>query len=320
MTKTRFQNFLIANQGKKVSVIILLCLIIFLVYLYNSIPPVLSWGNGSNYKNYSVRSTVNVTNAYPEIINITCNSGASITLTAGSTKTVSCLVQIRDYNGGNTINYVNGTFYYYLNQSSDPDDNNTHYTNATCINETPNGYYVNWTCAFDVWYYANNGSWRINSTVNDSFGAKDNDYNNATISALLALNVTDLIDFGQLAVTQTSLSIQANVTNFGNRPINVTVYGFGGNDSVAGAGLAMNCTVRNISISNERYDINASANYDLMTSLTGSPIMIPGIKIEKQTLPDVYAFNSTYWRLHVNITTNPFGVCNGTVVFSAESP
>ena len=320
MTKTRFQNFLIANQGKKVSVIILLCLIIFLVYLYNSIPPVLSWGNGSNYKNYSVRSTVNVTNAYPEIINITCNSGASITLTAGSTKTVSCLVQIRDYNGGNTINYVNGTFYYYLNQSSDPDDNNTHYTNATCINETPNGYYVNWTCAFDVWYYANNGSWRINSTVNDSFGAKDNDYNNATISALLALNVTDLIDFGQLAVTQTSSPIQANVTNFGNRPINVTVYGFGGNDSVAGAGLAMNCSVRNISISNERYDINASANYDLMTSLTGSPIMIPGIKIEKQTLPDVYAFNSTYWMLHVNITTNPFGVCNGTVVFSAESP
>jgi hypothetical protein len=172
-----------------------------------------------------------------------------------------------------------------------------------------------------MWYYANNGSWRVNATVNDNYATKDNDYGNASISALLALNVTNLIDFGNLAVTETSPSaIQANVTNLGNVPMNVSVYGYGGNSEAAGAGYAMLCEQRNITISNERYDLNSATLYDSMTPLTGSYVPIPGIKIIKQTQPEVYMVNSTYWRLHVNLTNNPFGICNGTVVFSAENP
>jgi len=310
-------NPVIISNGKKILLLISLFLILFL-----SLKGILvtSWGPSSNYENMSVRTTVNITNAYPEIINITCNNNQPITLNAGTTLTVYCLVEIRDYNGGNTINYVNGTFYYYLNASSDPDDNNTHYTNTSCTENSTNGYYTNWTCAFDLLYYANNGTWEMNSTVNDSFGAKDNDYGNATISALLALNVTNVIDFGNLPVTQTSNIKEANITNFGNVPINVSVYGFGGEDEVTGAGLAMICEQRNITLPNERYSLNSSGLYNDMTSITGSPVIIPSLKIPKQTVPNVYMLNSTYWRLHVNLTTNPFGICNGTVVFAAENP
>jgi len=283
---------------------------------------VTSWGAGTNYQNFSVKTTVNVTNAYPEILNVSCFNGQAIILAAGSTMTVNCTVRLRDYNGWNDINMVNGTFYYYLNESDDPDDNNTHYTNTTCSQSSNDGQYlVNWTCSFNVWYYANNGTWRANVTANDSYAKTDNDYGNATISALLALNVTNVIDFGQLAVTETSTeAISANVTNFGNVPMNVSVYGFGGNDSTIGAGFAMLCAQRNITLPNERYDLSSATIYDDMTPITGSSVTIPGLKIEKQTLHDTLMTNSTYWRIHINVSTNPFGVCNGTVVFSAISP
>jgi hypothetical protein len=311
-------RYLDINKNK----IFLTLFVFFLVFLIFKGIPVTSWGPGTNYKNYSVRSTVNVTNAYPEIINISCNSGQSVVLTAGTTKSINCTVKIRDYNGWDDVNYVNSTFYYFLNASSDPDDNNTHYTNTSCSQTSNDGQYlVNWTCSFDVWYYANNGTWRANATVNDSYATKDNDYGNASLSALLALNVTSLIDFGNLAVTETSPSaVQANVTNLGNVPMNISVYGYGGNSEVAGAGYAMLCEQRNITISNERYDLSSATLYDSMTPLTVSYVPIPGIKIIKQTQPGVYMVNSTYWRLHVNLTNNPFGICNGTVVFSAENP
>ena len=305
-------------QRKKAFLIILLCLIVLLIFKGL---PVTSWGPGTNNRNYSVRTTVNVTNAYPEILNVTCNNGTSVTLNAGTTKIVSCIVKIRDYNTWDDVNYVNGTFYYNLNKSSDPDDNNTHYTNTSCSQTSNDGnYLVNWTCSFPVWYYASNGTWVINATANDTFGAQANNNGTSNISSLLALNVTETIDFGQLYVTQTSPTpIQANVTNFGNVPINVTVYGFGGENPTYTT-YAMICDQRNITSANERYSLDGSAVYDAMTSITGISATLPGLKIEKQTVPDAFMVNSTYWRLHVNLTNNPFGICNGTVVFSAISP
>jgi hypothetical protein len=307
-------------RNKAIPIIgLLLCL--FVIYIYNCTSPVLSyWGAGTNYKNVSVRTTVNVTQAYPEIINMTCNSGTAITLNAGTTKTASCLIQIRDYNGGNTISSVNGTFYYYLNASSDPNDNNEHYTNSSCIENTTNGYYTNWTCSWDLWYYANNGTWRANATVMDNYNLSVFSYRNVTVSTLYALNVTPLIDFGNMAVGDTKdPSVQANVTNFGNRNISVSVYGFGGEDPVAYANMAMVCEVRNISISNERYGLGLATLYDSMTSVTSAAINITGLKVYQQIDDAQQVINSTYWRLHVNVTTNPFGQCNGTVVFSAEA-
>lgn len=295
--------------------LVLLCFITFKGFL------VYSWGPGPNYVNYSVRTTVNVTNAYPEILNITCTDGTGITLTAGSTKAISCSIQARDYNGGDTINMANATFHYFLNSSADPDDGNVHYTNSSCSLGNADGYYSNWTCVFDVWYYANNGTWQVNATVNDSYSKTDNSVGNVTILPLLAINVTNLIDFGQLAVTETSVTaIQANVTNFGNRQINITVYGFGGDDEATGAGFAMMCEQRNLTLDNERYSLSSSDDYDVMTSITGAPVTVDGFTLAHQVDDAVPVVDSTYWRLHINVSTNPFGICNGTVVFAAISP
>lgn len=306
---------------KKSLAIIGVLLILFIIYLYNILPLVIGWGPSSNYENVSVRTTVNVTDAYPEIINVTCDSQSSITLNAGTTKKVNCTVEIRDFDGGNTINSTNATFYYYLNKSNDPDDNNTHYTNATCTEEAVSGTFANWSCVFDILYYANNGTWIMNTTVMDDYNFTDNDTTNVTIEALYALNVTTPIDFGNMAVGDTTgTQKQANVTNFGNLEINITVYGFGGEDPVAGSGLAMICEIRNISIDNERYAPNSSAAYADMIKITGAAANIPYFQIPQQTNETSKEINTTYWRLHVNATTNPNGICNGTVIFEAVAP
>jgi hypothetical protein len=300
-------------------IFVVLFLFILIVYAYLSQSPVTSWGHDANYRNVTVRTTVNVTQAYPEILNITCYSNSDVTLNAGSTKNINCTVEIRDYNGGGDINNTNMTFYYYLNASSDPEDNNTHYTNYTCVNGTVSGYYVNWTCAVDIWYYANNGSWRANITVSDKYNLTRRSYRNVTISPLYALNVTTPIDFGSMAVGDTSGATQANITNLGNRPINISLYGYGGENETTGAGLAMICDIRNITRENEKYAINIT-DYEFMTSITGSAVTIPDLVVNKQTLAGTQVINSTYWRLHVNESTNPFGICNGTVVFNAVAP
>jgi hypothetical protein len=295
-------------------------LLVLVVYMYIAASPAISWGASNNYKNVSVRTTVNITQGSPEILNVTCNNGTTITLNAGTTKTVSCIVTIQDYNGGSDINNTNMTFYYYLNQSTDPNDNNTHYTNQTCTGGTPNGYLVNWTCSVDLLYYAINGSWRANLTVRDQYNLTSTAMRNATISALYALNLTDVVDYGNLAVGDTSGAVQANITNLGNQNINVSVYAFGGNNETAGASYAMICAVRNLTLPNERYDINSATAYASMTPVTGSAVVISGLTVQKQTIASAYVINSTYWRLHVNLSANPFGQCNGTLFFNAEAP
>jgi len=306
-----------SSKNKQFSILAILILI-FSIYTYFLLPSVMSWGHDANYKNVSVMTKVNVTQGFPEITNITCNGGSAITLTAGGTKQVLCIVKIRDYNGGNTISTTNATFYYYLNVASDPDDNNSHYTNTSCIEDSVDGLNATWNCTWNILYYANNGTWIANITVMDDYNMTARGTRNATISTLYALNVTDTIDFGNMAVGDTTPGdpLQANVTNLGNMNINVTVKGFAGDNETTGANYAMFCAYRNITISNERYNTSVST-YDDMTRLTGAATTIQGFTVIQQTNDAVQETNTTYWRLHVNTTNNPFGMCNGTVVFGA---
>ena len=304
------------------------------VYFVAQAALVSSWGPLNNYLNYSVKTTVNVTEAYPEILSVYCNGGSSVTLSAGTTQNVTCLVVIQDYNGGESINgssnaTVNGTFYYLLNTSTDTDDNNTHYTNLSCEQASDpwgvGNYLINWSCAFDVWYYANNGTWYTNVTILDRHNERNltaTGYNTSDIDPLYAINVTDVIDFGEMFTGETTVApgVQANVTNFGNVPINFTVYGYGGEDPVVWAGYAMNCSIaRNISINNEKYAIDPTVEFGEMTTISATPTMVTNNTLVKQTLPDNQITNATYWGLHINVTDNPFGICQGTVIFSAVS-
>jgi hypothetical protein len=150
--------------------------------------------------------------------------------------------------------------------------------------------------------------------VNDSYGFQTTNTSDITVNGLLALNVTPLIDYGNLAIGDTSLNKTANTTNFGNLPINVSVYGYG---ATAGDGLAMVCDVGTISIENEKYSADIADDFAAKVALSGTPTQIAGLTAQKQTTPGALITNTTYWQLYV--PPNPFGVCNGTIVFQAES-
>ncbi len=269
---------------------------------------------GPNYRNVSIDTRVNITNAAPEILLVSLPT--AVTLSAGASTAVECNVSARDWNGYGDINVTNATLYHSSSSSTAADDNNTHYTDPNCTRTAQNGAYANYTCSFPVEYYALNGTWTCNATVTDNSSFNDSSSNTTTVNQLLALNVTSLIDYGNMAVGDTTATgVEANVTNFGNQNINISVKGYG---SAEADGLAFVCQVGNITIDNERFSLNQTGIFTVdYTSLGAAFQQIPALTMLQQTNDSQQVVNSTYWKLYV--PPNPFGQCNGTVVFQAEA-
>lgn len=292
-------------------------IVLTLLILFAAFAIIISSVNAQyNYDHVNVTTIVNVTNALPEILNVTVEgANDNITLNAGMTRTVTCNATIRDYNGFNDIDVVNATLYHHLNSSDDADDMNYHYTNTSCAEADNDGQYLaNYTCTFDVYYFANNGTWNCNVTVEDMYNFTDSEYNSTNIDSLYALNVTDTIDYGNLSVTEYSDNITATVTNFGNMDINVSVLGYG---QTEGDGLGFVCgTGTNISVEHQRF---AGTTIDWSSKIPlASTNQDVGITVAQQQDDLTPVTADTYWQLYV--PPNPFGVCTGTVRFTAQVP
>ena len=312
----------------KVGVIALaLILVIFvlttLTILPNAIAPNV---NGTNYKNVTTWTRVNITHSKPDVLNVTIYdaqnvSMTNITIIAGGKKAVICNATVRSWEGFNDITKVNATLYHYATSSHyASDDNNSHYTNISCTLNQSTSAFVGWyVCGFDVVHYSNNGTWICNVTVSNSYtGVNPNftgrGYGNTTFYPVYALNVTDGIDYGGVAVEDFSLDKTANISNIGNMRLNITVEGYA---TTRGDGLAMNCSLNgNITVDNEKFSAASATAYAAKTSLvsTAGGLMIPGLSILKQTNATAVT-NSTYWQLY--IPPNPAGNCTGYVIFTA---
>lgn len=295
----------------KNKIVIILCFLALIILMLNF--SIFNFAAPYNFEYVNVTSKVNVTNAYPMITSVRIDS--NITLNAGSTKSIKCNVSITDWNGYADIKNVSATFWDNTSANSSSPDGIDHYTNSSCTNITGqlSSYYANYTCSFNVWYYANNGSnWMCNVTVQDNYNFNDSRYNITDIRPLWAINVTPTIDFGEMAVGETRNNITANITNFGNMPVNISVNGYG---NTTNDGLAMKCAIRNISISNLRFSINASQIWDDKANLSNSLKNISGLTIPKSN--GTFTQNVTYWDLYIPPSENPFGLCTGTVVFTA---
>ncbi|MCC7574006.1 hypothetical protein KO361_00235 [Candidatus Woesearchaeota archaeon] len=269
-----------------------------------------------NYEHVNVTTRVNVTNAGPEILQVIMDN--TQTLSAGTTKNIFCNATILDWNGWDDITEVNATFYHVTSTHESADDGNTHYTNTSCSIINHDGLYTaNYTCSFNVIHYANNGTWTCNVTTKDTFNFTDTLSNTTIINELYALNVTSLIDYGNLTVTETSDNQTATITNFGNMDINVSVFGYGGTDPVVGAGLAMICDRgSNITIENQRFS-SIDVDWDFKTQLSSTPQDL-GVMLSQPTDLTPIINRTTYWQLYV--PPNPFGICLGTVRFTATVP
>ncbi len=308
---------------------------LFLIITFTVLPKVFAAhvNIGTNYKNVTIWTYVNITHSKPDVLNVTIYeaqnySARNITINAGTTKLIYCNATVRSWEGFNDITSVNATLYHNATSSSNaPDDNNSHYTNASCTLNTShapgNNFTGTYVCAFDVVHYSNNGTWICNMTVTNSYTIVNPNftgvgYGTTVFYPVFALNITDGIDYGGVAVEDYSLIDRtANITNLGNMRMNITVEGYGGK---RGDGLAMNCTLSgNITVENEKFSASSGVPLGSKTNLTSTAggIMIPGLTIAKQ-INETMIVNSTYWQLYV--PPNPAGNCTGNIIFTGIAP
>lgn len=304
--------------GRRVFALAVLALLAS-IFLYNALFS-FSYSIGPNYRNVSVDTRVNITNSKPDVISVVVEN--PITLNAGGLQIIWCNATVRHYSNDS---YIVSAFFWdnLTDNQSGPDHGTGHYTNTSCTATSIIGYFANYTCNFSLQYYANNGSqWICNVTATSTYpfngttvGNSTSLSNTTTINALLALNVTSLINYGNMAVGDTSTPQTANVTNFGNQNINISVRGYG---NTSGDGLAFVCMIGNITVANEKYSLNKTGDFVInYLSLSSNFTLIPSLTLPQQTNDSQQVINSTYWRLY--IPPNPFGQCNGTVVFEAEA-
>lgn len=287
--------------------------------------------------NATVQTLLEIGNVYPEILNISINEGSSITLNPNSTRQVSCVAVLRDYNGEDDIASVNATLYS-INFSSytDVDDNNYHYSNASCVINTSFGSYNSYSddaygalsnCTFAVQYYAVPGPWGCQVWVEDIYEWTDNDTNTQTMNQLLALGLPNNINYGVVNATYVSDENITNVTNLGNVYLNLSLEGYG---AVEDDGYAFNCTqgnVQNISIEYEKYNLTNSnpgvithtqavANYTNLTS-GNAPIRAYNLSYRLNDADPLDGTKQSYWRVYVPIGVA--GNCTGNIIFGATT-
>ena len=265
-------------------------------------------------QNTTVTSRVNVTNAPPDITNITIDD--PIDLEANFTKTIICNVTVRDYNGVGDIDSVNATFFDASESSLNAADHpRTHYTNESCVEDSAlDAVTALYTCSFEVEYYANPGIWTCHAFANDTFSVPTNLSENTTINVLIALRTPSLIDYGDLPVLDTSANIEANVTNVGNTQINLTLYGYNNTPS---DGLAMGCQQGNISYVNQRWSLTDEAWASMNILDNDAPELVPGLIISQRNNTIDESINTTNWKLYVSELGIPYGVCTGQIIFGA---
>ena len=284
---------------------------------------------GTNVTNASTITRVYVWNTEPNVTNIVI-SPDPVVLTPGNITYVNCTADVFDYNGWEDINRTNATFFQSGVATKDSgDDNNNHYTNSSCeCTQGAGGTNATCVCTFPVQYYANNGSWVCEFEVVDNGGnATERIFNfnssgnaTTTLAEIVGIDVPAEIDYGNLSVTETSSLVEANVSNIGNVPINISVRGWGGqNESVTNAGnYSMICERNNISIDLERYFVaNSSAIFDEMVNLSNTSTNVNDFTLPVRTNDVVRAndTNTTYWRIQIPLGIG--GYCNGTIQFSA---
>jgi hypothetical protein len=323
----------IFQKNLKVFVFILIILEITLIWIFSSLLlaeiGVIAYVNESNV---TVITQLNVGNVYPEILNVTVNDGATISLIPNDTKHIECIAIVRDWNGDDDIR--NATSQFFDNASSSygaGDDNNNHYTNITCTINTSFGSWNTYTddaylalinCSYELWYYSNPGTWNCSIQVNDSYNWIGFGSDLETVSKLLALGLPPTINYGTVNATYVSKENITNVTNYGNVKINLSLSGYAFTE---GDGFAMNCTLgtENISIEYEKFNLTSSnapitglAEFDNYYQNITSDVKVREFNLNyRQNDTENEATNETYWRIYVPAGVG--GTCQGNIIFGA---
>ncbi len=242
------------------------------------------------------------------------NIPAPIVLNAGTTKLINFNLSILDYDGNTTINLRNMSIYLNNTAPGVIDNNVSHYTNTTCRLLSVSPLMKNYTCSFLLNYYAVNGTWIANATVNDTWSIIT-DIINFSIDPLYALNLSvKNITFGNLAAGDISSNISIITYNLGNQKINISSYSYGRN---VGDNNGFTCAFGNLTPDVIHYSNYVGHNFTQKSNLSGSSSLL-NLSVTTQ-MNSTLTSNISYWQVGVPVLTPLLGLCNGTIVFQAEA-
>jgi len=244
-----------------------------------------------------------------------------IDLLAANSRQVYCVANITEFDSDSIIN-VNASFFDSGYSFDTPDDNNYHYLNQSCNVDSDfgneNQSQIN--CSFEVFYYANPGSWTCQIVLEDENSASKNDTDTTSVNELLAVGLIDSVDFGVVNLEEVSSELVLNVTNYGNVLVNLSLSGYGSSE---GDNLSMDCLSGNITVGFIKYNLTDSVGGTLnythfsgnYTNLTSSPYVNEFNINYRQDDTENEAIDETYWRTYVPDAVA--GTCSGTIVFGA---
>ena len=303
----------IVEIGFKVSLAVAMFILMTWLMIIQS--PTMAYSASGAAANQTLNTTVNITNAAPEVRSVTIDT--PINLEAYGEVIVNCSAVIFDWD--NDTLSVNATFF--NNASTTVEgalDNNTRYVNTTCARATPQDRLMNYTCTFNVQYYADNSThWVCNVTARDDENATDTNVSSqATINPLVAIYIPPtVLDFGSMRINDISSDKLANITNAGNRNLTISVTGYG---ATPGDNNSMNCSYGVIPMSYMRYNTTSGRAFDTeMKQLTNESTLINDYYMEHRFNDTGIgeSTNTTYWKLKIP----PFagGICTGKLIFTA---
>ncbi|MEA1936600.1 MAG: hypothetical protein U9N04_00630, partial [Patescibacteria group bacterium] len=194
-------------------------------------------------------TSVTVTNASPVASAASIDSDATnITLTENITTEVVCFATVTDNNGYEDIDSVEAILYRTSVGAGAADNDNTHYTlsgDANCVPSNPGTITEDYTCTFDVQFFAEPAEWSCQLTPTDGGGAGTPDTDIITLDSLNALDVVATIAYGNMGLGNDSGAspVSTQVTNTGNTIM----------DPQVSSAAAMTCATGTIAVGNQEW-------------------------------------------------------------------
>lgn len=255
------------------------------------------------------------------------NGGAtSITLSPGTTKTVTGTVLVVDQDSCQDIQSVSGAFYRTSMGSEGATDGAYRYT-ASCTRDVntcsgPTDTTASYTCSFPVQYYADatdsisqqaSDSWTFQATPYDSFGMGTAVTDTIEMGSLTAMSVVSGVTFGTLGpgASTGSTNEQIAVTNIGNTRLDVLISAYG---SSPGDDLAMECTEGAVPVHFLKF---ASSNFNFTGSGISASSDIQEMDLDIMKVGAGPSTRTIYTGLQMP-ETGVKGSCQGVISISAQ--
>lgn len=281
--------------------------------------------DGTLLDSYSYYPEITTANHNPVVSGVSLNNQTNISLIENSTTSVNVTATVYDNNGCTTISSVSAKIYRSgVSGGKDCTLNENNCYSATCVQDSgscsgSSDKDATYTCTFNLQFFADptdegtpyaSQYWKAYVEAVDTSDLHGSGYNldgAPEVSSLLALDVTDTIDYGNLepGAKNDPLDKVTTVVATGNVSLDVVLYG---TDMTSGS--------NSIPVSQQHYALVSSTPYTNGTALLASPGAQADLNVCKTFSASNKATKNIYWGIAIP-DPQAAGSYSGTNTFSA---